>query len=258
MNVLKNKGFLSVLTGALALVSGHAVAKESYVACSFERASLAEPKKISGCSDSACSHFKDGTQVCKCLNDKSTLIQVRRDHAVPLDFAASAFVGDTSDFESLRGSLASAQDNPHAVLIVANRDSETNGIPFSKWTVTIIDEKTMVVLHQFPVAEYGPGIFARKKQTDQARGCDVLVTKWAESRDSKDKSGTYYTGTWFQWDTAKHELVAVPDRPAVQRRLLQSFEKEWFKTYRNHGGSSMDIPLRWFQSATVEEIPRAR
>ena len=244
--------FLSAVT----LISGRAAAKETYVACSFERASQAASKPIKGCNYASCAAFKDGLEACKCLDDKSSRIQINRGATALTDFAAPSFIGDTGDFEVLRGSLASVQNTPLPVLIVANRDGETNGIPFSKWTVTIVDENTMRVLNQFPVAEYGPGIFARKKQSDQARGCDVLETAWADFREGLDKPGTYYTGNWFQWDTVKKELVQVPDRPTMRRRLLRSFEREWWRTYKNHGGSAADIPLRWLQSPQAEEIPK--
>lgn len=82
---------------------------------------------------------------------------------------ALSYLGDLNDFDYRRVPLA----NWGKVHIIANRETESNGIAVQNWRLTIIGENRSVELS---VEDYGPSSLIQ--DPENPKYCRILRTKW--------------------------------------------------------------------------------
>jgi hypothetical protein len=176
-------------------------------------------------------------------DDKDTFL-VERDGKPVGTWPGSSYLGETYDFQVLRGDL---DGDRRPELIVANHDSTSAGMGVSRWTIFIFadtDFRSFNSPLSFGVEEYGAfGTFVTA-----GRGVNILTTRWME-RKGKGKRGTglYLVGQWWRYRSG--QLFPLPNHPRVARRYLASFEQERLRTL-----TSAQIPQQWFNNPTIERL----
>jgi hypothetical protein len=173
--------------------------------------------------------------------DKDTFMVERNGKPVGT-WPGSSYLGETADFEVLRGDL---DGDRRAELIVANHDSTGAGLALNNWTIYIFSDGEFLGFNSplsFSVQEYGAfGTFVTA-----GSGVNILTTGWM-SRKGKGKrgNGLYLVGQWWQYKSGA--LHPVPNRRMVARRYLTSFERERLQTV-----DSAQVPHRWLTYPNAE------
>jgi len=159
------------------------------------------------------------------------------------EWPASAFMGDTSEFEVLIGDL---EGDGSRELVVANFDGASCGLGVQYWTISIFSDPEFQTFHApltFVVEDYHTfGSFV-----SEASGVDILQTRWLYSEDPKRQrsTGMYLVGQWWKYKSGG--LVPVQNRQLIGRRLLESFESEMGKTI----GDALE-PYIWLSSPKAD------
>lgn len=216
--------------------------------CAFCQQALAkakppEPATLSGYARAHCVSLPYEIRICKCISEAEDVFVAEKGGAIRGKWPASAFLGETSDFEVLTGDLDGDGDKE---LIVANHDATSNGLGVNYWTVYILPGLSLQGFERplmFSVEEYGSfGTFVQVR-----RGVHILATKWLWSKDTRGRrgAGLYLVGR--MWRYKDGALRAVAKRPLMARRFLNSFADERGRTIDNP-----DVPYRWLNNPQAE------
>ena len=208
------------------------------------KAPAPEPEVLDGYNRGHCVALHHGVRVCKQLSDERDVFVVEENGKQVGVWPARTYLGETSDFEVL---TADFEHDGSAEMIVANRDSTSNGMGIDYWTISIFSDtafKTGEEPLTFSVEEYGSfGTFV----TDKHQFVRILTTRWVWTDDPKHKRdvGVYLVGQWWQYQSG--ELVPHTNRAALARRYLFSFANE-----RGETSGSNQVPYRWFSHPKAE------
>jgi hypothetical protein len=203
-----------------------------------------QPVTITGYVRGHCVTVNSQTRVCKMLSEDKETLLVEREGKQIGTWPANSYLGETSDFEVLRGDL-DGDRNPE--LIVANHDNTSAGMAVSQWTIFIFPDDEFQGFNtplSFSVNEYGAfGTFVSAR-----RGVDILTTSWM-SRKGKGKRGVgkYLVGQWWRYKSG--ELHPVLNRHMLARRYLASFERERWQTI-----NTTAVPYKWLRHPNTESI----
>lgn len=207
---------------------------------------LPEPASI-GTYKGHCVSMPSAIRICKLLSDREDIVLVEKDGKRVGSWPASAYLGETADFEVLRGDL---DGDGRPELIVSNRDSSSAGMGVNYWTIAILPDVESGGFEPpltFRVEDYGSfGTFV------SAGGkVSILATKWLWTKDSLGKRGRglYLVGQWWRYKAG--QLLPLLSRPGLMRRYLLSFERERLQTI-----DSPYAPYRWLTRRNV--IPMRR
>ena len=199
---------------------------------------------IEGYEPGHCVAFRNRIRVCKVLSESDALFLIEKDGKLLGTWPAISFLGETDDFEVLRGDL---DGNGKLELIIANRDATGVGMAVSTWSIAIFQESKLPGFQPpviFSVKEYGSlGTFV------SAGGrLNILTTDWVSGTDPKGKrgEGLYLVGQWWRYQGG--ELAPLPRR-SVARRYLLSFERERWATIKSNR-----IPYQWLSNRHTESI----
>ena len=216
--------------------------------CAFCQQALAkakppEPATVNGYARAHCVSLPDEIRICKCISEAEDVFIAEKGGAIRRKWPASAFLGETSDFEVLTGDLDGDGDKE---LIVANHDATSNGLGVNYWTVSILPGLSLQDFERplmFSVEEYGSfGTFVQVR-----REVHILATKWLWSKDPGGRrgAGLYLVGRMWRYQDGA--LRAVAKRSLMARRFLNSFADERGRTL-----DRLDVPYRWLNNPQVE------
>ena len=216
--------------------------------CAFCQQALAkakppEPATLNGYARSHCVSLPDEIRICKCISEAEDVFVAEKGGAIRGKWHASAFLGETSDFEVLTGDLDGDGDKE---LVVANHDATSNGLGVNYWTVSILPDLSLQDSERplmFSVEEYGSfGTFVQAR-----RGVNILATRWLWTKALGGRRGTglYLTGRLWRYQEGR--LLPVAKRPLMARRFLNSFADERGRTLEKS-----DVPYRWFNNPQAE------
>jgi len=205
-----------------------------------------QPVALAGYDKAHCVSLPGQIRICKCISESEdgTFIVERNGKRLG-KWPASAFLGDTSDFEVLLGDLDGDGSNE---LVVANRDSESCGMAVQQWTLSIFPNPWFPHFQPsltFSVEDYGVfGTFVTA-----GVGVDILSTEWFSMEDPKRQRdrGSYLLGKWWRYKSG--QLRPLTDRPLITRRYLNSFEEERLQTIDSHR-----VPPAWFRNPSIETL----
>ncbi len=216
--------------------------------CAFGQQSLSKAKapeaaNISGYERASCVQLPGRVRICKCVSDTEEGFVVEKEGAIAGKWPASAFLGETADFEVLTGDL---DGNGSKELIVANHDMTSTGLGINYWTIYIFPgmgaqdfERPLM----FMVEEYGSdGTFVQAR-----REVNILATRWLWTTPLRGRRGVGLYLTGRMWRYRDGALQPVPQRPLMARRFLDSFADE-----RGRMEGSPDVPYRWFNNPQAE------
>lgn len=202
------------------------------------------PATIAGYERAHCVAITKSMRVCKALSESADEFVVEKDGKRLGSWPASAEMGETGDFEVLRGDL---DGDGKAELIVANHDGTSNGMAVSFWSIAIFPDaefRTFETPLTFSVEEYGSfGTFVPAAGT-----VNILATSWIWGNDPRGRrgEGLYLVGQWWRYKSGA--LIPV-SRSALGRRYLASFASE-----RGHTMYSDSAPYRWLTHRNAEPI----
>lgn len=176
-------------------------------------------------------------------DDKDTFLVEREGKPVG-NWPASSYLGETSDFEVLRGDLDGDQ---RADPIVAYRDTTSAGMGVSYWTIAIFPDAEFRTFNpplSFSVEEYGSsGTFVATGQ-----GVNILTTRWTSLKGKRHRGpGLYLVGQWWRYKSG--ELYPLPNRRIMARRYLASFERVRLRTIH-----SSQIQYKWLNNPNTEPL----
>lgn len=203
-----------------------------------------QPVAIAGYVRGHCVSVDRHTRLCKMLSeDKDTFLLEREGKPVGT-WPGNSYLGETSDFEVLRGDL---DGDRRPELIVANHDSTSAGMGVSQWTIFIfpnVELRNFDPPLSFGVEEYGAfGTFVAAN-----RGVNILTTRWMWWNTKETRGGALYlVGQWWRYKAG--ELYPMVNRPIMARRYLLSFEQERLRTL-----DSAQVPYRWFANPRTERL----
>ena len=202
-----------------------------------------QPASIEGYHRGHCVTLPNRIRICKLLSDNADVFLVEKEGKTIGIWPSTAYLGTTDDFEVLRGDL---DGDRQPEIIVANRDSTSNGLGVSVYTITIFpntDFRTFQSPLTFSVQEYGSfGTFVHS-----AGHVNILTTYWVSGDDPKRGGGLYLVGQWWRYKSG--ELVPLLNRNAIARRYLFSFERERWDTL-----TSDRIPYRWLANHNATTV----
>ena len=209
------------------------------------KASLPSPADVTGYHKAHCVSLNQRIRICKGLSDSENAFVLEKDGTRVGTWPVMTFLGETSDFEVLQGDLDADGSRE---LIVANRDSTSNGLGVNVWTISIFSASDVNSFRPpltFSVEEYGSsGTFV-----SNGRGVRILATRWLWAKDPKGRrgDGLYMTGQW--WRYSRGELIPLSNQTIVARRYLESFAVERGRTEKNPA-----IPLKWLSGPKAERL----
>ncbi len=170
--------------------------------------------RVEGCVRSSCTELGE-LRACKCLTDEGTFVAVSLHGRKVGAVSVNAYLGQTDDFEVSRGDL---DGDGHAEVVVASRDSTSDGVAISRWTIAILDGRLLADGHadkspvSFGVDDYGEGVVRRDGL--------LLLPEWQSERGG----GLSLLGRPFRYE--RGALLPDARSPVMRRRLVQSFEEE--------------------------------
>lgn len=189
-----------------------------------------EPARdVAGFEKTACVAVDSAVKICQGLTeDAATGAKIFIDNETERisEWASETFLGETADFQVLRGDLDGDERDE---IVVANRTAVSNGMGVNFWTVAVLP---------FPSGfeKINPARFAAEDFNARANfvvrrdgaGFDILATGWQTLRlkNSKNQTALYFVGRWFGYRNNRLEPLA---RPVAARRYLASFERERLK-----------------------------
>lgn len=202
-----------------------------------------QPASIEGYHRGHCISLPNRIRICKLLSDNADVFLVEKEGKTIGTWPGTAFLGETEDFEVLRGDL---DGDRQPELIVANHDATGNGLGVSIWTIAIFpdtDFRSFQLPLTFSVKDYGSfGTFV-----SAAGHVNILTTDWVSGEDRKHGGGLYLVGQWWRYKSG--ELVPLLNRNAIARRYLFSFERERWDTL-----TSDRKPYRWLANSNVTTV----
>lgn len=207
-----------------------------------------QPASLPGYIRGHCVALPKQIRICKLLSETEDGFLVEKEGKTVGNWRAETYLGETSDFEVLRGDLDGDQKQE---LIVANHDATGVGLAVSAWTINIFPDAQFASFQlplSFGVNEYGSfGTFV----TEKGR-VSIFTTDWVSAADPTGKrgAGLYLAGQWWRYKAG--ELWPIPNRGTIARRYLFSFEQERLETL-----NSSRIPYQWFNGARVERVTTA-
>ena len=208
--------------------------------------SAPEAEVLDGYNRGHCVSLYHQVRVCKQLSDERDVFVVEKSGKQVGVWPTRTYLGETSDFEVL---TADFEHDGRAEMIVANRDSTSNGMGIDFWTISIYPDAAFGTVAEpltFSVEEYGSfGTFV----VDKNAFVNILTTRWVWTRDPKGKrdTGVYLVGQWWRYEAG--ELVPQTNRATLARRYLFSFANE-----RGETSGSANVPYRWLKSARAEKF----
>lgn len=203
------------------------------------------PADVPGYHKAHCVSLNQGIRICKGLSDSENTFVLEKDNKRIGTWPGMTFLGETSDFEVLQSDLDA---DGQRELIIANRDSTSNGLGVNFWTISIFSARDVGNFRPpltFSVEEYGSsGTFV-----SNGRIVRILTTRWLWTRDPKGRrgDGLYLTGQW--WRYSRGELIPSSNRAILARRYLESFAVE-----RGRTGNSPAIPYKWLSGPKAERL----
>ena len=133
-----------------------------------------QPVTIKGYVRGHCVSLPNSFRVCKLLSEREDIFLIEKDGKRLGSWPTSTYLGETSDFEVLRGDL---DGDRRLELIVSNHDTTSAGMGVNYWTIAIlpdVESRGFEPPLTFRVEEYGSlGTFV----SDRAR-VSILATKW--------------------------------------------------------------------------------
>ena len=183
-----------------------------------------------------CVSLPNSIRVCKLLSEREDIFLIEKDGKPLGSWPTSAYLGETSDFEVLRGDL---DGDRRLELIVSNHDTTSAGMGVNYWTIAIlpdVESRAFEPPLTFRVEEYGSsGTFV-----SGGGKVSILATKWVWTDDPQGKRGRglYLVGQWWQYKSG--QLLPLLSKPTLMRRYLLSFERERLQTI-----DSPHAPYRW-------------
>ncbi|HKP82706.1 MAG TPA: hypothetical protein VJT69_11830 [Pyrinomonadaceae bacterium] len=202
-----------------------------------------QPASIEGYHRGHCVSIPNRIRICKLLSDNADVFLAEKEGKTIGIWPSTAYMGETEDFEVLRGDL---DGDRQPELIVANHDATGVGLGVSVYTITIFpntDLRTFQSPLTFSVQEYGSlGTFVHT-----AGHINILTTGWVSGDDRRRGDGLYLVGQWWRYKSG--ELVPLLNRNAIARRYLFSFERERWETL-----TSDRIPYRWLANRNATTV----
>ena len=149
------------------------------------KADAPQPASIDGYHRGHCVSIPNRIRICKLLSDNADVFLVEKEGKTIGTWPSAAFLGETEDFEVLRGDL---DGDRQPELIVANHDGTGVGLGVSVYTITIFpnaDFPTFQSPLTFSVQEYGSlGTFVHA-----AGHVNILTTGWVSGDDRRRGGG---------------------------------------------------------------------
>lgn len=211
------------------------------------KAPAPQPAAIAGYVKGHCVSLPAAIRICKLLSDSEDIVLVEKSGKRLGSWPASAYLGETSDFEVLRGDL---DGDRRLELIVSNHDTTSAGMGVNYWTIAIlpdVESRAFEPPLTFRVEEYGSwGTFVSER-----RRVSILATKWLWTDDPTGKlgRGLYLVGQWWQYKSG--QLLPLLSKPTLMRRYLLSFERERLQTI-----DSPHAPYRWLTNRNTISMRR--
>ena len=206
-----------------------------------------QPATFEGYVRGHCVSLPNSIRVCKLLSDREDIFLIEKDGKRLGSWPTSTYLGETSDFEVLRGDL---DGDRRLELIVSNHDTTSVGMGVNYWTIAILPDVASGLFIRpltFRVEEYGSsGTFVSARD-----GVSILATKWVWTDDPKGKlgRGLYLVGQWWQYNSG--QLLPLLSKPTLMRRYLLSFERERLQTI-----DSPHAPYRWLSNRNTISMRR--
>jgi len=203
---------------------------------------LPQPASVAGYHSGHCVKLGHQLRICKLLSDDKDTFLVEKEGKPFGGWPGGSYLGETSDFEVLRGDL---DGDRRAELIVANRDSTSAGMGVNHWTIAIFPDAEFGSFNpplSFSVQDYGSfGTFVAS-----GGAVNILTTRWMSMKGKgKRPVGLYLVGQWWRYKSG--ELYPVLNRQIVARRCLASFERERLRTME-----SAQVPYKWLTNPNTE------
>jgi len=206
-----------------------------------------QPVIVKGYVRGHCVSLPNSNRVCKLLSEREDIFLIEKDGKRLGSWPTSAYLGETSDFEVLRGDL---DGDGRLELIVSNHDTTSVGMGVNYWTIAILPDVEFRGFEPpltFRVEEYGSlGTFV----SDRTR-VSILATKWLWTDDPAGKlgRGLYLVGQWWQYKAG--QLLPLFSKSTLMRRYLLSFERERLETI-----DSPHAPYRWLTNRKTISMRR--
>ena len=202
-----------------------------------------QPASIEGYHRGHCVALPNRIRICKLLSDNADVFLVEKEGKTIGPWPSTAYLGETEDFEVLRGDL---DGDRQPELIVANHDATGNGMGVSVWTIAIFpntDFPSFQLPLTFSVQDYGSfGTFV-----SAAGHVNILTTDWVSGDDRRRGGGLYLVGQWWRYKSG--ELLPLLNRNSIARRYLFSFERERWNTL-----TSDRKPYRWLSNRSATAV----
>lgn len=237
----------TTVAGVILALLAAAVSDVSSQSPKLNKAPSPQPATVEGYVRGHCVSLPSAIRICKLLSESEDIVLVEKDGKRLGSWPTSAYLGETSDFEVLRGDL---DGDRRLELIVSNHDTTSAGMGVNYWTIAILPDVESRVFEPpltFRVEEYGSwGTFV----SDRAR-VSILATKWLWTDDPTGKlgRGLYLVGQWWQYKSG--QLLPLLSKPTLMRRYLLSFERERLQTI-----DSPHAPYRWLTNRNTISIQR--
>ncbi len=135
-------------------------------------------------------------------------------------FKVKSFLGDLNDFDMRLTQVKGLG----AVLVVANREQETNGMAVQEWRLQLlsIENVTDTAKNQsseFFVQDYGPGTFVSDEKN--SKYCQFLKSEWIQK-----KGKTFFKASLMNWNKKEFLETGKP----IEIRYSKSLEKKRLAT----------------------------
>lgn len=220
---MKSKSLLAVLVILIGGVFGYA---DQTRLKAFARPAAAE--NVAGLDKPACVQLDSATKICQGLAEDSAagaVFVVMRDGVAVSRWESEVFLGETADYQVFTAELDGGGSDE---LIVANRNSISNGMSINYWTIAILPfpmaaEKINPV--QFQTEDFSPAMFAPRRRNG---GFDITAANWETLpvKKSSRRTALYLVGRGLIYRNNDLETL---DRPIAVRRYTKSFERERLK-----------------------------
>ncbi len=178
----------------------------------------------------------EGQDLAEGSSEHALLISFRHQpwQALPDEVMAGRY----RSFEIISIDLDGDGDSEH---VLATWNSQGNGLGINRWTVRIFSSDWRLMSTHREVLEWSPRNLVLAPAS--RRGCDLTLTSFIESRDSRGREGISLEARFLRFDGG--EMLPADDRATITRRYDRRFEAERNAHYRRTGYQESGDVLRW-------------
>lgn len=147
-------------------------------------------------------------------------IVVFKEDAEFYKFRVKSFLGDLNDFDLRLAQIKGLG----AVLVVANREQETNGMAVQEWKLQLLTvenalDSSKIQNSEFFIQDYGPGSLVADEKN--AKYCQFLKSEWIQK-----KGKTYLKASLMSWNNK----IFIESGKTIEVRYSKSLEKKRLAT----------------------------